>query len=364
MLMKVAVITRHAITNYGSLLQSIATQSLLEQLGHSCEIIDYIRADEEPRNIDRTVSYSKYSTSSAKRAVYVFIKRPETIREARRFREMRRVLHLTRRYSSLAELSAAPPEADVYMTGSDQVWGPVADGSLDEAYCLSFVTGKRKVAFSASIGMLGFAMENVLFFKEHLADYSAIAVREESAVDFLVENGIRAQVVLDPTLLLSGEEWAKMASTQQRENYLLIYQLHNNPKLYNYAREIARNLGLRVLRVSPTLHHVLKGGKFIYMPQPADFLSLFKNATFLMTDSFHGTAFALNFKIPFLEVLPTNGTSSRIVDILKMTGLSERIVGEDGIRNKVYEMDFSHASSVLQAKREESFRLLNKMLAF
>lgn len=87
------------------------------------------------------------------------------------------------------------------------------------------------------------------------------------------------------------------------------------------------------------------------------------NTTFLMTNSFHGTVFALNFKIPFFEVIPTNGTSSRIVDILEMTGLSERIVREDGIRDKVHEVDFSHVSSVLQAKREESLGLLDKILA-
>lgn len=363
--MKIAVITRHAVTNYGSLLQSLATQRLIEKSGHSCMIIDYIRSDEEPENLDSTISYGKYPTNIVKRSLYTFLKRPETIREARVFRQMRGALNLTKKFSSLAELAETPPEADVYLTGSDQVWGPVADGSLDEAYFLSFVKEGRKVAFSASIGMLELAIQKKAFFTKHLMDYSTIAVREKSAADFLSEDHIRAEVVLDPALVLSAKEWEDMVPMSDKgwkKDYLLIYQLHNNPKLYGYAKEIAKSLGLQIIRVSPTLHHFLRGGKFVYIPRLEEFLSLIKNASFLMTDSFHGTAFALNFEVPFFDVLPKNGTSSRIVDLLDGTDLKERIVGDEGVRGRNCKIDFSYSNKVIQSERAKSLDLLQKML--
>lgn len=365
--MKVAVITRHAISNYGSLLQSIATQEIVKQLGHQCEIIDYIRTDEEYINWEKTILSAKPRWSSPlKRFVYLAIRQPESIIAGRKFQKMRcQNLSLTKRYSSLKELEEGVFCADVYMTGSDQVWGPVANGVYDSAYFLSFVpTESKKIAFAASMGKMKISEESLSLFRNNLPQYTNIAVREQTAADFLESEGIHCKTVLDPTLLIQAEKWTEMASPARKEKYVLVYQLHNNQKLNHFAKKIAARMNLPLVRVSPTLHQFNRGGKFVYLPDVSEFLSLIRNASFMVTDSFHGTAFAINFNVPFAEILPENGTNSRNVSILNLTGLADRIVTTEQELDQLSDsIDFAYANQVIAYKRRESMEILKGFLA-
>ena len=365
--MKVAVITRHAISNYGSLLQAIATQRILEKCGCQCEIIDYVRRDEEPNNWEKTTLLQKkaWNNNLIKRLCYLSIRQPESILAGGKFQKMRQqYLKLTTRYSNYKELKIQVPVADIYMTGSDQVWGPVACGEYDLAYFLSFLPeGKRKIAFGSSMGKMKLSAETLQLFRENLSSYEHIAVREKSAVEFLKKQGISCQNVLDPTLLLTEEEWEAMTAPSKNNNYLLIYQLHSDKRVGDYAEKIAKKMGVQILRVSPSFHQFKRGGKFVYLPDVTEFLSLIKNAAFMVTDSFHGTAFAINFNIPFAEVLPDNGTSSRNVSILQITGLEDRIVATaDDVERLSKNVDFSFANKILEQKRKESIEILKQML--
>ena len=369
--MKVAVITRHAISNYGSLLQTIATQKLIEGLGYACEIIDYVRTDEEPRNWEKTTLSGKagWNNNPLKRAAYLALREPEGIKAGRKFAMMqKKYLHLTNRYSSLAQLRSTPPVANIYMTGSDQVWGPVCNGSYDSAYFLSFVPeDKRKIAFSASMGKMKLTDAVEKMFTEYLSQYHDVAVREDSAAEFLNSRGISCTTVLDPTLMISGDTWRGFIKEDKKpteEKYILVYQIHNGRELNEYAKEISKRMNLPLIRVSPTFHQIIRGGKFIYLPDVTEFLSLIDNATFMMTDSFHGTAFAINFNTPFAEVLPNNGTSSRNVSILNLTGLNDRIVTrQEQLNTLAAVVDFTNANKILNKKRAESKEIMKDMLS-
>lgn len=85
---------------------------------------------------------------------------------------------------------------------------------------------------------------------------------------------------------------------------MLIYEIHNNPRLDTYAKYFAAYVGLPLVRITPTLHQAVRGGKMVLLPNIGEFLSYIKNATYMVTDSFHGTAFAINFNTQFIEVLP------------------------------------------------------------
>ena len=147
--MDIKVITRHAPSNYGSLLQSIATITTLERLGHKCEIIDYIRDDEHGLSAVKTNLNNKqrWSGNSLKKLAYIVLRYPEEKKAELNFREMRRkylkLTQLCRTHDDLKRL-----DADIFMTGSDQVWGPTLNGHYDEAYFLSFVKDKRKIAYA------------------------------------------------------------------------------------------------------------------------------------------------------------------------------------------------------------------------
>lgn len=365
--MDIKVITRHAPSNYGSLLQSIATIKIIERLGHKCEIIDYIRNDERGLKAITTPLKNKkeWSGNLIKRIAYILLRYPEESITERKFDKMRsKYLKLTERCTNLYELSKL--KADIFMTGSDQVWGPTLNGNYDDAYFLSFVKGSRRAAYAASFGRTEFTDNTKDEYKQLLSKYDAIAVREDSAVQLLKDMHINCLgQVLDPTLLLTGDEWQNFITNKNKikGEYILVYQLHNNPALNNYAIKLSSCLGLPLYRVSPTLHQIRRGGNFLYLPDLGDFLSYIKDCTYFITDSFHGTAFALNFNKQFIEILPNNKTGSRNQSILRLTGLENRIIQNFDdfslINDEIY---YDKVNSIIENERRKSILILKDLL--
>lgn len=363
--MDIKVITRHAPSNYGSLLQSIATVAVLERLGHSCEIIDYIRDDEQGLNAVTTSLKNKqgWNGNPTKKMAYILMRYPEEKAAEVKFGKMReKYLKKTSRCHTHEDLKEL--KADIFMTGSDQVWGPTLNGKYDDAYFLSFVNGKPKVAYAASFGRTDFTPRILAEYKQLLSSYSGIAVRENTALALLRQIGISCNgQVLDPTLLLTGEEWAHFIKSQIPGKYVLVYQLHNNPVLSDYAIRFASHVGLPLFRISPTFHQFKRGGKFIYLPSLGKFLSYIKNCTYMVTDSFHGTAFAINFNRQFVEILPNNKTGSRNQSILQLTGLQDRIVtdyDDHSISERM--IDYERVNGILNDERIRSIGILKHLL--
>ncbi len=365
--MKTAVITRHAISNYGSLLQALATQQVLTDLGHECKIIDYIRADENYHNFEKTLLARKpgWNNNPIKRLVYLALRQGPCVSAGKRFELARsQYLSTTKLYTSLQELENDKPQADIYITGSDQVWGPVANGSYDSAYCLSFTSPEdKRISYAASFGHTDMTTELERYFTEQLSRYDKLAVREDSAVEMLRKMGLSACQVIDPTLLLDRDYWGRYLRPIKHKNYILIYQLHSDKRLGAYAKRVAKELGCRLIRVSASFHQISREGKLIYAPDPGSFLSYIRNARCMITDSFHGTAFAINFNTPFVEVLPNTNTGTRNMSILRLTGLEDRVLRDiDDTSLAGADIDFTHANEVIAQKRRESLDILREML--
>lgn len=298
--MNVKVITRHSPSNYGSLLQSIATVKTIEGLGHDCSIIDYQRPDERGlKGVLTQVNCKAGFGNPLKKLAYIAIRYPIEKFALVRFDRMRKkYLKMTSSISSHVDLKKI--SADAFITGSDQVWGPMMNGVYDSAYFLQFV-GKdsRKLAYAASFGKTKFDESTVVAYKKMLSEYDKIAVREKSAVSLLEEWGLNNCLgqVLDPTLLLDMSQWTNLLIKKNDFDkykdlkYILVYQIHNDPKLSGYAKRLAKHTGMELLRVNPMLHQALRGGKFICSPDLSEFLSLVANASCIVTDSFHGTCF-------------------------------------------------------------------------
>ena len=364
--MNVKVITRHMPSNYGSLLQSIATQRVIEGLGHPCEIIHYVRKDE--RGLEAILSSlegkKQWSSNPIKKLAYVALRYPGESMAQRAFDRMRQQhLKLTPVCYTREELQQL--RADVFMTGSDQVWGPLFKVKYDPVYFLDFVAeGTKKVAYAASFGRTDFTPQILEAYKRYMASYTHLAVREDSAVELLRKMGLPCKAqVLDPTLLIEGKEWCKYIRKEIRGKYVLIYEIHNNPQLDAYARDFARHVGLPLVRITPTLHQAVRGGKLVLLPDVGEFLSYIKHATYLLTDSFHGTAFAINLNTQFIEVLPNTKTGSRNQSILQLTGLKDRIVTDlhdYSLANKM--IDFSRVNQIIASERAKSMEVLKEMI--
>lgn len=371
--MNIKVITRHSPSNYGSLLQSIATIKAIESLGHQCEIIDYQRPDELGLKGVLTQLRNKPNFGNPlKKLAYITIRYPIEKYAQIRFNSMRRKhLKMTRRCSSHEDLQRL--KADAFLTGSDQVWGPMMNGKYDSAYFLQFVSkGTPRLAYSASFGKTKFDENTIEDYKVMLAHYDRIAVRESSAVTLLQAWGLTncAGQVLDPTLLLEKKEWKQLLVKEDDEKkyadrkYILVYQIHNDPKLSDYAKRIARHSGMELLRVNPYLHQKPRGGKFICCPDLGEFLALIDHAACIITDSFHGTCFAINFGKQFIEVLPNNATGTRNQSILETTGLVGRILHDFQDYSMLDEtIDYESVHQILKKERKRSFCVLKEIIS-
>lgn len=366
-MMKVAFITRHTPSNYGSLLQTYATQKAIEMLGHEAVCINYIRTEELPENRTKTLlAVSRWNKNAVTRFLYRITQMPVFYMAGRRFDRYRdRFLKLTSRsWNTEEQLVEDFLQADVYMTGSDQVWNTVGTGKIDPVYFLTFVPDeKKKISYAACIGTKSIAEENRECIQKWLKRYSYITIREKSGVEIVRSLGLEAEQVLDPTFLLPPEKWLKvLPKKKKKKNYVLVYQLHPNRQFEKYAKEFAKRKKMELIRINPYFHHALKPGKFIFCPPPEEFLWYIKNADYFLTDSFHGTAFAIGLNTQFVDVLP-NIYSERIRSILETAGLTDRILTDYGDFEIADEkIDFETVDQKMNAERIRSLKILKRII--
>lgn len=366
---KVGIITMHKVLNYGSALQAYALQHIIEKMGHEVEIIDYIYPNEyhkqffkKPNILRRLISF--------------------TIEILRGFPRKRRIkafnefykdnLKLSRTYNSKEELSNDPPIYDIYMTGSDQVWNPKSIHE-DTSFMLSFTDSPNKIAFSASFAKCDIPANLKELYANELRKYKHIFVREKRGavlVDSLIGNN--PEVVLDPTLLLSGDEWREFAKKSHivfKEPYILVYVLGYSfnvyPYMYNLIRHFQEQLEMKliILNMSKQYAQKLSNKKIIDNANVYDFVRLFADASMVITDSFHGTAFSLNLDIPFYSVVNNIETEdSRISDLLTSVGEQSRIIRKDTLITDIKISTKATNNSKIKEEREESINKLLKTL--
>ena len=368
--MKIDIITRHAIANYGSILQAYATEKMLDKLNIENEIIDYVRVEENSKNLVKTYmkNSKKWNRNFITRFIYKIIQKPNLDIMNNKFAKYRKkYLKLTsKQYKNKNELMEDLPQADIYCTGSDQVWGQIANDDYDENYFLEFVPNdKRCIAYSASFGKNKLSENLKIKLPKLMEKYSDIMVRELSAVKILNASGIdNVKLVLDPTLLLSKEEWEEnlKIKNNEKEQYILTYQLHHNKEFDKYLKKLAKATNLKVVRLSSSIYYKFKYGKFVYLPDLEQFLTYFKNAKYVVTESCHGTVFSIIFNKQVIDILPGK-TRTRIESILKLFGMEDRIVNDYNdmsIINK--EIDYKKVNDILDKERKKSIEYLRKAI--
>lgn len=359
----VAVMTLHNSPNYGSCLQTYATQTVLSDVGVTPRIIDYYREDAIPENeTDRALNGQLVKKMPIFRlpGVKALARIPVSRIVARRaapLNEFRRSrLALTdHKYYSYEDLEADPPQADIYCTGSDQVWNSVWNKGFNKAFYLEFAPAEAKrIAYAASIGKSSLEEWEKAPMREALLKYSHISVREEEAVELLDSIGVHGAVpVIDPTLMLDRSAWGRIASKESvpEQPYILIYQLNKNPEFDQYAQKLSKKLHLPLYRIAYGVHEKRKGEHTIVCPKVEEFLGLFMNAEYVLTDSFHGTAFSLNLGRKFVSISPGR-FSGRIMNLLKMTGVTDHYL-EDYRDVNIADnpIDFGYVQSVFKDKR-------------
>lgn len=372
--MKASVITLHTVDNYGSVMQTYATQQILKKCGYDVEFVDYWRRDNLPQSrAERMLEGSTLQklkplwgiNDFTRRATVSILKSVLEKQKSPMWKFLEERVNLTKvRYCSYDELKSDPPMADVYITGSDQVWNSIWNKGIDPAYYLDFApTGKPRIAFSASIGREQLDAEEIPETKRLLQKYSAISVREQSAVELLESMDIKSTLVLDPTLMLGADEWRKLAAKQKKEKpYILIYQLNPNPQMDQYAERLAQKKNWEVVRIGFGRSDRQKGVRCVMMPSVEEFLGLFCDAACVLTDSFHATAFSLNLGTDFISILPGR-FGTRIESITKLTRTENRILSSyDDLTVIDGDIDKENIQNIFAVERKKGFAFLKNAI--
>ena len=370
--MKIGIITIHKIINYGSVLQAFALQKTCEGMGVETEIIDYTFPNKFHRNNPYVLDQDKISYESKWIKLlfgWALLRQHRGIRSF-----IRNYQRLTpHKYNSPEALKKDAPQYDVYISGSDQLWSP-RHCNGDPAFMLDFAPDSaRKISYASSIGSLDIPKELEPQYCSLLSRYSQLSVREKSGVE-IIKKFTRKEVrsVLDPTLLLNHNAWNKIAVPKRlvKKKYILCYLLNYSFNAFPYADNlvghIQKETGYEVVRVARPPHHLtIRHNHYRIGASPEEFLALVRDAEIVVTTSFHGTAFALNYGRPVFSVIKDRGSHDcRQSDLLRQLGLEQQIItiNDDYPSASRAFYDYTKEQEALEKLREYSISYLNNAI--
>ena len=197
-----------------------------------------------------------------------------------------------------------------------------------------------------------------------MESFNHLSIREEQGKKIIKKLINRdAEVVLDPTMLLAKEEWEELACEYEDRDYILVYRFSGSKKMDTFIEKLSQETGCRIVIISYSLKRRLKA-KYEKIVGPLEFLGLFKNAKYVVTNSFHGTAFSILFnKDFFIEMLPeSRGVNSRLVNLLNLFNLQSREI-IDGQNKYIHkEIDYTYINKKLEKERASSIQFIRKII--
>lgn len=367
----VGILTMHRVLNYGSALQAWATQEVIKRLGYEVKVIDYIFPNEYHRqfatrvpiviNIARFLRNLRYGYPMKKKQ-HAF----ELFRKS--------YMQLSQTYKTKEELKCNPPVFDIYVAGSDQIWNP--DGHHgDMTFFLDFLPQTaRRISYASSFAQKAIK-RNRGDIKSCLDKFYAISVREQNGKKIVKELIHReAMICCDPTLLLEKKDYAaieKYVTVKIEKPFILVYILNYAFNPYPYAtefiKEAYRQTSFHVvcLDFSSRQHLGIRNCTNLHdSVSPSDFVWLFSNAEMVITSSFHGTAFALNFERPFYSIVNKDSSEDdRITSLLKECRAEYHIFKKgDSFPDFKQSQNFEESTRMIQNHRKNSIDYLRNNL--
>ena len=364
---KVLTVTFTNTVNYGAILQATALQRVLLDHGYDTKLLNY--------NVKHDGLKSRPVSKRFLSFVWSLIK--GYLGHTKRKNKTSHFLSLHNSFTSpindKKNLLKLNDNFDVFIVGSDQVWNPKIIGN-DTSYLLDFVSGdKTKLSYAASFGLnvLPSAFEDTV--KEKLKSFQAVSVREQQARNILDQLSIDSTLVLDPTLLLRGKEWSEFYDNEPiiKEPYILCYYMPGNKmvesRISKLACKIKESKGLRVISIGRKEYTRLYLNKNNRVADgPKEFLNLISNASYVLTNSFHGVCFSVNFNKNFFafveeDYMSSSSLSSRIFSLLNALELKDRIVVPSGADSQLIaksSISYSEVQDEIEILRANSIGFL------
>ncbi|WP_409969271.1 polysaccharide pyruvyl transferase family protein [Bengtsoniella intestinalis] len=363
--MNAGLLTFYHTHHYGTFLQAYATQQAVEALGAQCTLLDYHTGKKN------TLFRKPQSVGSAVDNLHTSAHYKDLKRRYDRF-EQAKATHLRKssiRFHSSLDLAKGCPEVDVLLTGSNQIWNAKLSpsGQFDPVFFGDF-SHKRKIAYAPSFGSSQLPPQLSGDLAGYLSHFSHVSVRERQGAEMVKDaTGQDVPVVLDPTLLLSKKQWAALAvPPKQTGGYILCYCIHKESAMASYVRQLSKRTGLPIVQLCGVSQKVHPKATCVLDAGPQEFLGLFQNASYVCTNSFHGTVFSTVFEKPFFSSVSLaeihSPNRSRTYNLLSTLGLTQRIIGKGDTAGLLDPIDYQAVANTLAQARDHSLSYLKAAL--
>lgn len=347
-------------TNYGSALQTWALHQAIKKIGHTPVLVDYcpdVLSKMNPLN-----PFENMWDKDDESRKMVELSMPAIRENYNKFNRFYcdRFVRTNQKYTSQNINNIVNDESiDGFVCGSDTIFCPDEFG-FDDGYYANYESMKGKaVSYAASFGDPHFTDESYGLLDERIKNFKALGIRENQMIPYLKnKTDIPVKRVLDPTLLLDGKEYEEIISERTRKkDYLLIYSRRYTPKMEKYAEKLANENGWEIIDISLRAINSESGHIMAYDAGVEEFLGLVKNAKFIVTNSFHGMIFSVQFKKQFV-VFSREQCDNKIDEMLSLFGLRDRMLftGDE----KYLDIDYDHVHCNIENARNESMKFLEE----
>lgn len=350
-------------TNYGSALQSWALTQAIEKLGCHAKLVDYcpdILADKDPLNPLENM-WDKDEESRRMCELTMPAIRINYEKFDRFYHD--RFDKTKKKYTSdnFNEI-IADEGLDGFVCGSDTIFCPDEFG-IDDGYYANYECMRGdSVAYAASFGDPHFTDESYQLLNARLQNFKAFGLREKLMIPYVKDHtSVPVQKVVDPTLLLTSEDYDRIAEKRIiPEKYLLLYERRYNPTMTEYAEKLAEKNGWKIVDISLRATNAERGHQMFYEAGVEEFLSLVKYAEYVVTNSFHGMIFSVQYRRPFV-VFSREQCDTKIEELLALFNLSDRMI-VNGTESFCDVIDYDAVHSNIEASRKESIHFLTMEL--
>lgn len=358
--MKIGIITFHFVNNFGGALQAYALQRVVAEQCHAeSEIIDYrnwfIRFTDTIRLFPITTNIQEIKSGLATMKA-----RFKRINRFRTF--IKENCKQSALYRNHFQMNADPPQYDKFICGSDQIWNPFITMGVSQNYFLGFVKNPAdKIAYAPSFGTDRIAERHKRKIKKYLCSFGYLSVREKSGQALVKEmTGRKVDRLVDPTFLLKKEDWEEFAiAPHKKREYILLYIMQRDESIYNYVKKIKEEKELKVIEISRYGYHSEAVDEILVDVGPREFLGLFRDASYICTNSYHGLVYSLIFEKDFC-LIPCKKFTARINNLLDLLQIeiSPDIRKGKSILSANYNKDY--VRTVIENERKKAICYLTK----
>ena len=353
--MRVGILTFHDADNFGAVLQTYALYKSICMIADDADvkIINY--------KCEKVLDNMSFRENVKKRGLIKAIyKYPQFISIHKKFNNFRRqYLPLTEELNSIIELQELTDKYDVIISGSDQVWNLKLTGN-DSVYYQSFYQKEnKKYSYAASMGVYWFEQGQVEKYRKILSEFACISLREETTADKFKDLGLSVRTDLDPTLLLGREGWNVIASDKfVNKKYIALYMVPYQKEVVERAFDIQKRTGLPIILLSKSREP--KSATHAGNMTPEEFIGAIRDAEYVVTNSFHGTAFSIMFHRKFCIYLQTpHGYNFRSYDFLADIGIMS---GEKDLICEKENVNWKTVDEKILYKKNESIDYLQSIV--